>query len=96
MRDPLLNPGERQELTALLPAWTVGDTTLERDVTAATFLGAIDWVVQIARAAEDLDHHPDIDIRWRTLHLVLSTHDSGGLTARDVDLARRIDSIVDA
>lgn len=96
MRDPLLNPGERRELTSMLPAWTVGDTTLEREVTAATFLGAIDWVVQIAREAESLDHHPDIDIRWRKVRLVLSTHDSGGLTARDVELARRIDSIVDA
>lgn len=96
MRDPLLNLDERAALSAQLPNWTVGESTLERDVEAATFLDAVHWVVQIAREAEDLDHHPDIDIRWRRLHLVLSTHDSGGITQRDVALARRIDSIVDA
>ncbi len=96
MRDPLLNLDERRGLAIALPAWSVTDATLERDVTAGTFLAAIDWVVEIARAAETMDHHPDIDIRWRTLRLVLSTHDSGGITKRDVDLAQKIDSIVDA
>ena len=94
MREPLLNPDERQKLITALPAWSVTDTTLERDVTADTFLAAIDWVVKIANAAEAADHHPDIDIRWRKLHLVLSTHDSGGLTQRDVDMARQIDLVV--
>jgi len=94
MRDPLLNLDERRGLATRLPEWSVTETTLERDVTATTFLAAIDWVVDIARAAEAMDHHPDIDIRWRTLHLVLSTHDSGGITGRDVDLAQKIDAIV--
>ena len=44
--------------------------------------------------AEELDHHPDIDIRWRTLTFRLSTHSAGGVTHRDVELARRIDDIV--
>jgi len=94
MRDPLLNLDERLNLVSLLPAWTVSASTLERDVTADGFLDAIAWVVAIADVAEELDHHPDIDIRWRTLHLVLSTHDSGGITQRDVELAQRIDAVV--
>lgn len=94
MRDSLLNADDRRDLITSLPSWSVTDTTLERDVTADTFLAAIGWVVEIANAAEAADHHPDIDIRWRKLHLVLSTHDSGGLTQLDVDLAQRIDAIV--
>lgn len=79
-----------------LPAWQVGDGHLVRDVEAPTFPAAIEWVVMIAQAAEELDHHPDIDIRWRRLHLDLSTHSAGSrITDLDVALAKRIDAIVD-
>lgn len=56
-------------------------------------MGAIAWVVAIADAAESMNHHPDIDIRWRTLHLSLSTHSAGCLTELDVELASAIDGI---
>ena len=78
-----------------LPGWTVEGGSLVRDVEAPTFPAAIEWVVMIAQAAESMDHHPDIDIRWRRLHLVLSTHSVGGrVTELDVALAERIDAIV--
>lgn len=77
-----------------LPEWTVAADALTRSVTAPTFLAAIDWVVAIAARAEAMDHHPDIDIRWRTLHLTLSTHSAGHATDKDVALAREIDAIV--
>lgn len=87
--DQLRSLGER------LPAWQVGDGRLVRDVEAPTFPAAIEWVVLIAEAAESMDHHPDIDIRWRRLHLELSTHSVGGrITDLDVALAERIDAIV--
>jgi 4a-hydroxytetrahydrobiopterin dehydratase len=79
-----------------LPDWTVAEGRLIRDVEAPTFPAAIEWVVLIAAEAESLDHHPDIDIRWRRLHLELSTHSAGGrVTDLDVRLAERIDAIVD-
>ncbi|WP_084220037.1 4a-hydroxytetrahydrobiopterin dehydratase [Spirillospora albida] len=53
----------------------------------------IDQGPEVARAAEDADHHPDIDIRWRTVTFALSTHSAGGLTVRDFDLAAVIDGI---
>jgi 4a-hydroxytetrahydrobiopterin dehydratase len=43
-----------------------------------------------------MDHHPDVDLRWRTLHLGLVSHSAGGVTELDLELARRIDGIVDA
>jgi 4a-hydroxytetrahydrobiopterin dehydratase len=47
----------------------------------------------VGALAEEADHHPDIDIRWRTVHLVLVTHDAGGLTELDLALARAIDTL---
>lgn len=82
-------------LGVALPRWRVEGGSLVRDVEAPTFPAAIEWVVMIAEAAEAMDHHPDIDIRWRRLHLELSTHSAGGrVTALDVALAERIDAIV--
>jgi 4a-hydroxytetrahydrobiopterin dehydratase len=48
----------------------------------------------VAEHAEFVDHHPDIDIRWRTVTFVLVTHSEGGITDRDVQMAREIDGIV--
>lgn len=76
------------------PEWSGDTSALRTTVQAASFLEAIAWVNACALAAEDMNHHPDIDIRWRTLHLALSTHSEGGVTALDLDLARRIDAIV--
>jgi 4a-hydroxytetrahydrobiopterin dehydratase len=50
--------------------------------------------VAVAEAAEEMDHHPDVDIRWRTLHFALTTHDAGGITVLDLSLAARIDTAV--
>ena len=62
-------------------------------MTFPDFRAAIRGVDEIALAAEEMDHHPDIDIRWRTLHLVLATHSAGGVTQLDVELAHRINEI---
>jgi len=94
----MAEPLDDDQLRALgerLPSWQVGDGRLVRDVEAPTFPAEIEWVVLIAEAAESMDHHPDIDIRWRRLHLELSTHSAGGrITDLDVALAERIDAIV--
>ena len=76
------------------PDWQVVDGLLVRSATAPTFPSAIAWVDAVAREAEEIDHHPYIDIRWRTVTFRLSTHSAGGITARDLDLARRIDGLV--
>jgi 4a-hydroxytetrahydrobiopterin dehydratase len=60
----------------------------------ASFPGAIGFVTQVAFLAEAANHHPDIDIRWRKVSLALTTHDAGGLTAKDFDLAAQIDEIL--
>ncbi|OZE88860.1 4a-hydroxytetrahydrobiopterin dehydratase [Rhodococcoides fascians] len=78
---------------AQLTEWTVAGKSLTRTVELTSFPAAIEVVNRVADAAEEADHHPDIDIRWRTLTFTLSTHSAGGLTQKDVDLARRIDAL---
>ncbi|SDK22857.1 4a-hydroxytetrahydrobiopterin dehydratase [Nonomuraea jiangxiensis] len=78
---------------ATLPAWRREGEEIRRTIDAPDFPTAIRIVDEIAVQAEELNHHPDIDIRWRTLHLVLTTHDQGGLTDLDFTLAARIDDI---
>ena len=76
-----------------LPAWTQDGDSICRSVEAASFMDGIRLVQRVAEVAEDLDHHPDIDIRWRTVTFTLSTHSAGGLTAKDLRLASDIDKL---
>ena len=77
-----------------LAGWERVDKELRRKVKFPSFLDGIEAVRRIAERAETADHHPDIDIRWRTITFMLSTHSEGGITQKDLSLAREIDSIV--
>lgn len=76
---------------AALPGWSGDTSSITRTVTAPDFLSAIRTVDDVALLAETMDHHPDIDVRWRKLTFTLSTHSAGGVTAADLELARGID-----
>jgi 4a-hydroxytetrahydrobiopterin dehydratase len=78
-----------------LKGWEVQEKTLVRSVENPTFLDGIRLVATVAQLAEQMNHHPDIDIRWTTVTFRLSTHVVGGLTKYDLELARRIDAAVD-
>jgi 4a-hydroxytetrahydrobiopterin dehydratase len=84
---------EVAEALAGLPEWSGDPEGIRRTVNAASFLAAIKLVDAVAVVAEEVDHHPDIDIRWRKVTFVLSTHSAGGVTKRDISLARRIDDL---
>lgn len=75
----------------LLPAWQLEDGKLIRDYTFPDFVAAMAFVDQVGIIAESANHHPDIDIRYNQVRLALISHDSGGLTNRDIKLATRID-----
>ena len=77
-----------------LSAWHQDGDAITREVAARTFLQGITLVQQVAEAAEAMNHHPDIDVRYTTLTFTLSTHSEGGLTAKDLDLAGEIDRLV--
>jgi 4a-hydroxytetrahydrobiopterin dehydratase len=74
-------------------AWErVGDE-LRTSVVLHDFAGALAFVNAVGAAAEAANHHPDIDIRWNTVNLVLTTHSAGGLTVLDLALASAIDRL---
>jgi 4a-hydroxytetrahydrobiopterin dehydratase len=79
-----------------LPGWRAQDTALVRTVELESFAQAMQVVNRVAEIAENDDHHPDIDIRWRTLTFRCHTYSSGGITALDVSLAEEIDGVLDA
>ncbi len=84
--------GVRRALGAL-PGWSGDASSITRTVEAPSFLTGIRIVSDVADAAEDANHHPDIDIRWTKVTFMLSSHSEGGVTAADIDLAERIDDI---
>ncbi|EHI11891.1 4a-hydroxytetrahydrobiopterin dehydratase [Mycolicibacterium thermoresistibile] len=78
-----------------LNGWERKDGALRRSVTFPTFLDGIEAVRRVAERAEQKDHHPDIDIRWRTVTFALVTHSAGGITEKDLELAKEIDELID-
>jgi 4a-hydroxytetrahydrobiopterin dehydratase len=78
-----------------LPDWTREGDALVRDVRRQSWRDAIDFVNEIAREADERNHHPDVCVvGYRTVTLKLTSHDAGGITGRDVSFARWIEEIV--
>jgi 4a-hydroxytetrahydrobiopterin dehydratase len=78
-----------------LSNWSLSSdqTSISAQFELADFVAALDLVNQVGHEAEQRSHHPDIDIRWNTVTLVLSTHSEGGLTDADLSLAQRINDL---
>ena len=76
-----------------LPDWEIEGASISKTFQAKDFPNAILFVNAVAQVAEKVWHHPDIDVRWNKVRLKLSTHDQGGLTAKDFELARLIESL---
>jgi len=84
------------EITAglsALPGWAREGDQIVKTFDCGSFPGAVAFVVRIGFFAERADHHPDLDVRWKRVRVALSTHDAGGLTAKDLDLATEIEGI---
>jgi 4a-hydroxytetrahydrobiopterin dehydratase len=90
----LLSATELHAALAERPHWGVRGGVLVRSVEAPTYAAGIALVDAVAAVADEVDHHPDIDIRWTTVTFLLTTHYKGGITTNDLDLADRIDRIV--
>lgn len=92
----LLDDTSITDALAGLPDWERDGDALVRTAALPDFPTAIRVVDEVARVAQDRDHHPDIDIRWRNLTFRLSTHSQGGITDLDVELAASISERVAA
>ncbi len=91
---PPLSTQQANDLLATLPGWQIAAGELVRTFQFEDFLAAMRFVNRVAELAEEAGHHPDIDIRYNRVRLALVTHDAGGLTSRDFDLAGRADKAI--
>jgi 4a-hydroxytetrahydrobiopterin dehydratase len=85
-----LTSAEIKEALQKIPGWTLQDGKLTREWTFKDFIQAMEFVNKIATLAEAAGHHPDIDIRYNRVHLSLVSHDAGGITQRDANMAKQI------
>lgn len=89
---------EAEELSIALkkcPEWELEKKSITRTIEFEEFNEAIDFVNDLAEIAEEAQHHPDIIIRHTRVSLHLTSHDAGGVTQLDIELAQRIDNLVD-
>ncbi|NEK86568.1 4a-hydroxytetrahydrobiopterin dehydratase [Blastococcus saxobsidens] len=93
-RPPRLSPDELAAAMHGLPLWSGDGDGIRRTVELPSFRDAVAAIGTIADVAEEMDHHPDVDLRYRKLHLTLVSHSAGGVSELDLELARRIDALL--
>lgn len=93
MSPKLLSDDEIQSRLKELKGWKLEGKQIRKQVEQKNFVAAMGFVTSVALLAERANHHPDIDIRWNKVTLLLSTHSAGGLTENDFNLAKAIDAL---
>jgi len=88
-----LSDSEIDERLADLEGWERSGDAIVKRFDNGDFKGSVDFVNRLTPEAEELDHHPDLEISWKTVTVTITTHSEGGLTEGDFELARRIDSL---
>jgi 4a-hydroxytetrahydrobiopterin dehydratase len=90
---PVLSPDAAQSRLAQLPGWKIESGELVRTFEFKDFVAALRFVNRVGELAEQAGHHPDIDIRYNRVRLALISHDAGGLTVKDFDLAAQVQNL---
>jgi 4a-hydroxytetrahydrobiopterin dehydratase len=92
----LLDANEIKQEMKRIPEWDLlKNKSIERTFEFDDFTQAMDFVNSVADIAEEDEHHPDIDIRYSRVRLLLSTHSEGGLTGADFDVAEKFDTLAE-
>ena len=89
---PVLADEEVRERLEGLPGWERAGDAIRRELRFDDFVGSVDFVNRITPIAEEMNHHPDLEISWNRVTVSLSTHSQGGITESDFDLAERIEA----
>src|SRR2546423_8530112 len=93
MPDVLDQAQIEEKLKLRHPDWSGSKEKLTRSIEFANFLTAAEFINRLAPRCEELDHHPDLALRWRWVDVVLSTHSAGGVTQKDLELAGIVDEV---
>jgi 4a-hydroxytetrahydrobiopterin dehydratase len=89
----LLSDEEIEDRLGAVEGWSRDGDAIVREFDRGDFVGSVRFVDAIVGPAEELGHHPDLEISWATVTVRISTHSEGGLTAADFELAGRIDAL---
>jgi len=89
----LLNDDQIRERLEGLEGWERDGESIRKEFKLEDFKGSVDFVNRLTPVAEDMNHHPDLEISWNTVKVSISTHSEGGLTENDFELAGKIDSL---
>ena len=90
---PLLEDSEIESRLADLDGWERAGDAIRKEFKRDDFVGSDKFVDALVEPAEDMGHHPDVEISWDTVTVTISTHSEGGLTANDFELAARLDAL---
>ena len=88
-----LSDAEIDERLGGLSGWERSGDAIVKQFENGDFKGSVDFVNRLTPEAEDMNHHPDLDISWNTVTVTITTHSQGGLTENDFELARRIEAL---
>jgi 4a-hydroxytetrahydrobiopterin dehydratase len=88
-----LSDEEIEERLSERDGWERAGDAIRRQFTFDDFQGSVDFVTRLTPEAEEMSHHPDLEISWNTVTVSITTHSEGGLTDNDFQLARRIEAV---
>lgn len=88
-----LDDAEIERSLSELDGWERAGEAIRKEFKRDDFVGSVEFVRALADPAEDMGHHPDLEISWDTVTVTITTHSEGGLTSNDFELARRIDAL---
>ena len=89
----LLSDEDIERRLAELEGWSRDGETIAKSFDLGDFKGSVDFVNRLTPVAEEMNHHPDLEISWSKVTVRISTHSEGGLTANDFELAAQIDPL---
>jgi 4a-hydroxytetrahydrobiopterin dehydratase len=89
----LLDESEIEAKLTGLPGWERAGDAIAKEFDRGDFAGSVGFVSSLVAPAEEMNHHPDLEISWATVKVAISTHSEGGLTAADFELAAKIDAL---
>jgi 4a-hydroxytetrahydrobiopterin dehydratase len=88
-----LSESEIEEGLGALSGWERSGEAITKRFERGDFVGSVEFVRRLIEPAEEMNHHPDLEISWDTVTVTLSTHSEGGLTSADFELAEKIDAL---
>ena len=89
----LLGDDEIQQHLGDLEGWERSGDSIRKEFKLKDFVGSVEFVNRLVEPAEEMNHHPDLEVSWNRVTVSITTHSEGGLTENDFELARRIDAL---